>query len=163
MPTDAFLTIAEIAVTLAGFTGIILIFRSNRGSGFEENIRVFNVFVTCFLIIVTALLPGTLNEFNLSDELVWGIPYVLIGLCSIGLSLYTALSSRRGLFKPIFPKITVFFAVFWPVWGFGLLLYGIGIFGAPGAALLLLTHILLLAFAGYLFGSTLIWARSTDT
>lgn len=155
---DTLLAIAEIAITLAGFTGIVLIFRSDEPTE-EETIRILNIFAICIFTVITALLPSALFEFGFETKVVWGIPVILLGFTVIAFPTLTSISYLRGKVTPVFPKFTIAIFVFWPLYGLTIMAYGFGAFGEVTASMLIATQILLLAFAGYLFVGALLWVR----
>jgi len=74
-PEDALPTIAEIAVTLAGFTGILLAIQSNASNRIAgQSDRFLAVLMVPANVLLCALLPFGLAGFSASPRVVWGIP-----------------------------------------------------------------------------------------
>jgi len=102
-PTDALLTIAEIAITLAGFSAVVSAFtvdgaltRSDRG-GFLW------LFATAFVAALLAFVPIVLSQMGLANHVLWrassGI-MVLAWLLSMGLWFLGRLRDRRDPTAP---------------------------------------------------------------
>lgn len=72
--SDAFLTLAELAVAIAGFSGIILVFveRPERMRA-EDRIRIFQLLSVSITSVPLALIPYALALMGLRDALVWRI------------------------------------------------------------------------------------------
>ena len=156
------MTTAEIAATLAGFTGIITLFQSVRAKS-EQIRRIIVMLLVCFLVIVTALLPTALSSYTLPEHLIWGIPCSLIGLCLLGMGLESSFAWYKGHVTPVFRYFTVTLLAVMIAFSIYLLAVGIGLAGHVSESTLLTAHIALLVFAGYIFTSTLVWSQSDDT
>lgn len=74
-------TIAEVAITLAGFSGVVVVFRL-RGvdSWSPTELRIFWLLIAdSFLTCLFALLPLPLALANWSEEALWGLCNALLG------------------------------------------------------------------------------------
>lgn len=78
-PSDALPTIAEIAITLTGFTGVVAVFRpGSAGSWSEEELqRIRAVLYICTLVPVCALIPFGLADLQSFEAVTWGVPLLL--------------------------------------------------------------------------------------
>ena len=129
---DALSGIAEVAVTLAGFSGLFAAFRRGRGDQFTDTERHALLFMltTSLGAAVLSLAPLPLFLFGIPESVVW-----LIGCFSLGLFLIviSAWATRRG-------RLSRFPRLFWTIvplaWGFTMLQFlGVaGLFGLPRAA-----------------------------
>ncbi len=160
-PTDAFTTLAEIAATLAGFTGIIVVLRPNTASE-EQTTRVLHVLIICFMIIIGALLPFALSAFGLSDGNVWRYSCCLLGATLLAFNLWGIVSFKKGLLTPTFPKIMFGNMLLAAIVSFCLIASAIGVFIEASPAILLAALIYLLIFASHAFTASLIWVFRND-
>ncbi len=160
-PADALTTIAEIAVTLAGFTGIIIVLRQNASTD-EQVVRVLNILIICFMIIFGALTPFALSAFQLPDHIVWGAPCVLVGSFLLAFDLWGIHSYRKGSLDPSFPKIMFANMIVAGLLAIALLAAGLGIWINASPALLLAALIYLIVFAGHAFTASLVWVFKSE-
>ena len=76
-PEDALTPAAEIAIALAGFTGVIVVFRRavpSSGRAAEERLRIQMLLVLCFNLVVCALLPFAISGYSDAPRVIWGVP-----------------------------------------------------------------------------------------
>ena len=99
-PDGSLTTIAEIAITLAGFTGLIAVFRSAKAWTSQELSRLGTIIAACFVCLVAALLPFGLAQFSGSGVVVWGIPLTLFGLLHLAIIIYLVAAARAQRFRP---------------------------------------------------------------
>ncbi len=82
-PEDALPTIAEIAVTLAGFTGILFAIQATGASRTPgQSDRILAVLTIPAQVLVCSLLPFALVNLSDSPRVIWGIPlctHALVG------------------------------------------------------------------------------------
>ena len=80
---DELLTIAEIAVGLAGFSGVVAAFIQRGSLSAADRLRFVALFVTAFTALVLAFVPIMLAYGGFQDENLWHLSstvMVLIGL-----------------------------------------------------------------------------------
>jgi len=79
-------TLAQIAITFAGFTALFIILRQASGrTGTKYDVfAVRHYFFLSFLIIAGALLPALLTAFSLSQPLIWRIASVAVAVPLFG-------------------------------------------------------------------------------
>lgn len=65
------LTIAEIAIGIAGFTGVIAVFAERGRLSPADRLRFLGVFVTAFSALVLAFIPLALAHSGLRDQQLW--------------------------------------------------------------------------------------------
>ena len=71
--SDELLTIAELAIGIAGFSGIIAAFLQGGGLHPFDRFRFVNLFITVFAALVLAFLPLLLDGFISPEEKLWRI------------------------------------------------------------------------------------------
>jgi hypothetical protein len=92
-----FLALAQIAVTLAGFSGLVVAVRGAPPTAWHPR-DIWSLswmFGTSLGALFLALLPALLNSFRLGAELVWTIADLLISAFMIIFGVAMALSGRR--------------------------------------------------------------------
>ena len=139
-PIDALPTVAEIAITLGGFIGLIVAFRPVSAAAWsdEESARVVFVLIVCSLILLCALLPFALSGLFPADSVIWGAPLVIFGTGNLFL---IAKMIRRIHTKRInihFPLVSWPILSFWSLLAVALLLSGLGVLWPFSPGLLLL-------------------------
>ncbi len=74
-------TLANVAITLAAFSGVVVVFRvrgAHTWSPIELRVLWFLI-VDCFLVVFLALLPPPLALFNWSPDTLWAVCSALLG------------------------------------------------------------------------------------
>ena len=74
-------TLANVAITLAAFSGVVVVFRvrgSQKWSPTELRVLWFLI-GDCFLVVFLALLPPPLELFDWSPDTLWGFCSALLG------------------------------------------------------------------------------------
>ena len=106
-PEDALPTIAEIAVTLAGFTAVLLAVQSPSSASDApgQADRLFATLVGPAIVLVCALLPFGLAGLSARLAVVWGIPLCVYGLASALLASRTIARIARGSAQLTWPLI----------------------------------------------------------
>jgi len=98
MQNDGFLlAIAQIAVTLAGFSGLVLAIRGAPPTTWHPR-DIWSLswmFGTSLGALFIAVLPLLLGSFRLPDGLVWTVASLVMGLFMIVFGVTMALSGRR--------------------------------------------------------------------
>jgi len=156
-----FLTIAEIAVTLAGFTGLILVLRDRLTD--QDKFRL-SVILQLAMLIVTIALPSAINFYYPNQSVVWSVPLFRYGTLSLLMTGSTvnavrggrlSYSSRSIPYLALIPSavvqgICVLSSFGWPI--------------QPTAGLLSLALIWALLMLGFTFIMTLrfTWKRDGD-
>lgn len=152
-------TMANVGVTLAAFSGIVVAFwavRSNSWPRAEMRVLQFLV-VDSFMVVFLALLPFPLVLFGGSEEFIWSSCSALLGawfLLGFALAVIGERRGRaRGEHKVAIPVVTpMLYAVgiLGPPAGIGLLLSASGLLPG-GQAVFVAGLMLLLAFAAVEF------------
>lgn len=140
LPVDSLPTVAEIAITLAGFIGLIVVFKPVSAASWseEERARVLFVLIVCSLILVCALLPFALSGFTLPEAAVWGVPLVLFGAGNLFLNVTMLLRIRAKRIVIQFPWISWPILSAWILLNLSLLMSGLGLLFPFSSGLLLL-------------------------
>jgi hypothetical protein len=130
---EALSGIAEVAVALAGFSGLFAAFRRGRGEQFVESERQALLFMLTASLgaAVISLAPVPLLLFGISESIVWLIACLSLGIFLASANIW-AIRSGRTLTRV--PKL------FWTLvsfsWGFTVLQFlGVaGLFELPRSA-----------------------------
>ena len=129
---DALSGIAEVAVALAGFSGLFAAFRRGRGEQFTETERQALLFMIAASLgaAVLSLAPLPLLLFGIPESIVWLIGCFSLGLFLIVISAWATRSGRLSRFRRLFWSLMPL------AWGFTVLQFlGVaGLFGLPRAA-----------------------------
>jgi len=129
---EALSGIAEVAVGLAGFSGLFAAFRRGRGEQFGEGERHALLFMLAVSLgaAVLSLTPIPLLLFGIPESIVWLIACLSLGVFLAGISTWATRLRRLARF----PRL------FWPLlsltWGFTILQFlGVAaLFGLPRPA-----------------------------
>lgn len=72
---DILFIFAELAVALAGFSAIIGVLSSRRGSADLQmnSLRLQVMLETCFMVAAAALIPLLLDKFNIGHSILWRV------------------------------------------------------------------------------------------
>jgi hypothetical protein len=90
-------TLAEVAATLAGFSGLVVVFRLRGTEAWTPpELRIFWLLLgDSFLVVIFAFLPIPLALANWSPDAVWGLCNALLGSCFILIDLLVWQGERR--------------------------------------------------------------------
>ncbi len=112
-PEDALPTIAEISITLAGFTAVLFAVQSSfAGTGTPgQSDRILAILTIPAIVLVCALLPFGLAGLSASPAIIWGVP-----LCVY--ALFVGLQVLRTFARIVGGSAQVT----WPLLAYGLLL-----------------------------------------
>jgi hypothetical protein len=152
-PEDALASIAEVAIGLAGFSGLVAAFGQRSGQSWkgDQKARIIYLVVLSFLVITTSLLPSTISGWSSSASLVWGIPMVTSGVLTLtSLFIWIALSRRHG-YKLQFPKTSVSILSVSGTLQLAVLLSGLGVILPYSPALFVLGLLSILVFCANMF------------
>ena len=148
-------TLANVAITLAAFAGVVVAFRVRGAAAWSTTeLRVlWFLIVDCFLVVFFALLPLPLALFKLSGDALWGLCSALLGSWLIVgnlLALWGELRDRaakRWITIPVVTPILYFIQLLALVMGIVLWLSVWDLVASGGQAMYVLGLIVLLAFA----------------
>lgn len=100
---DVLTVLAEIAIALAGFTGIVVAFRLQRPDEFlpHEYVRLRYMLVVACVLLFFSLLPFLPHYFGLSESSVW---IVSSGVMCVGLLLLGFMSHLNTRRDPVLSK-----------------------------------------------------------
>lgn len=97
-------TLAQIAITFAGFTALFMMLRQTFGGTTTK----YDLFVTrnylffSFLVVIGALLPSLLAAFNIAQDLIWRLSSLAVAI-PIGVFVVTYPMRRKSLIGTGFP------------------------------------------------------------
>ncbi len=157
---DYFGTIAEVAITLEGFSGLVVAFKSGTSLSKEDLRRIIYILVLSFSVLVTALLPAGLSGINISPEAAIRYSCILLATITLVLGLNGILSWRSAQISPHFPRATAISLVSAILIALVLFLGATNIVVDANAGLLLIAQLSVLLIAGWIFLSTIIWTRA---
>jgi peptidoglycan/LPS O-acetylase OafA/YrhL len=108
-PQDALLSIAEIAIGLAGFSGLVAAFGQRPGHSWKDDQKTRIVFlvILSFAMIIAAILPFALSGINDSPALIWGLPMVAYSVVALTLLVYWIVLARRRNYSLQFPVMSL--------------------------------------------------------
>ena len=172
MNESSLYTIAEVGVTLAGFSGLAIAFRRHDLSSLSlpEFVALFYLITNCLLVVLFSLLPIPLLLWGLSESTVWSVCNPLMAAWFFG-GIVAAFYFRRR-------QPGEFWRVSAPAWfdniqwsslavaaamGIVLLLSAADVFVARGQAPYVLGLLLLLVFSGIQFAYFVIAGRSSGS
>ena len=89
-------TIAQIGIALAGFSGLVVVLRRDKGPLNEiEKYRMSVLLATAFGAMFLALLPDTLTYLGLTGDGIWRLSSAFLAVFSVLFILIWVWSSRR--------------------------------------------------------------------
>jgi len=152
-PEDALPIIAEIAIGLAGFSGLVAAFGQRPGHAWrgDQKVRIVFLVILSFGMITAALLPFALSGISNAPALVWGIPMVAYGLLALTLLGYWVVLSRRHGFRLQFPLLSIGILVVAGGLQAAMILSGLGLLMPYSPALFLLGLLSVLVFGAAMF------------
>ena len=108
-PQDALLSIAEIAIGLAGFSGLVAAFGQRPGPSWKDDQKTRLVFlvIRSFAMIIAAILPFALSGISDSPALIWGLPMVAYSMVALTLLVYWIVLARRRNYNLQFPVVSL--------------------------------------------------------
>jgi len=151
-PEDLLLTLAEIAVTLVGFSALVALFqgRPDRGLDDAERFRVRILIETGLQGALFAVLPHTLVAFGVSEEMVWRPASGILALAGVFIPIFNLrrAAALKLAFLP-FDRVVVAFGVGVQV-ALVLNFLEIGFSGTPGPYVLAVIWALVVAAYSFL-------------
>jgi hypothetical protein len=150
---------AEVAITLAGFSGLVVAFRSRGAQGWSPTeLRVLWLLLTdSFLVLLFALLPIPMNLAGWHDDVIWGSGSALLGtyfLVTNVLAIRGELRDRalhRLVTVPVITRLIYFLSLAAFPMGIALWLSVGNVLVPRGQAVYVLGLIMLLAFGALEF------------
>jgi hypothetical protein len=166
-------TLAEVAITLAGFSGVVVAFRLRGAHSWSPTeLRVLWLLIgDSFLVLLFSLLPFPLAIANWSNDALWGFCNALLGSWFIVGNLLALFGERRDRLAQQLITVPVITPIFYVVivvafaMGIALWLSALDLLVPRGQAIYVLGLIALLAFAAveFLFFIGLVSRRPDDT
>jgi hypothetical protein len=173
MNETALNTLAEVAITLAGFSGVVVAFRLRGAHSWSPtDLRVLWLLIgDSFLVLFFSLLPFPLAIANWSDAALWGFCNALLGTWFIVGDVLALRGERRDRVAQqliTVPVITpIFYVIVMVALAMGVVLWlsALDLLVPRGQAVYVLGLIALLAFAAveFLFFIGLVSRSSSDT
>jgi hypothetical protein len=156
-------TIAEVAMTLAGFTGLLLAVAPTKHDTRQAFFRVAAIVSACFVLVVGALLPAALLETGFTKQTSFGFSSVFVGIGFICVGMSISIAGRKGIFKSPAPVFSISLRV--PSWALAFFLVIAPIFewGLSMPAMLVLACLWFLTVAGAYFILSILWVIQNQT
>ena len=110
MQPESFLpVIADLAVSVAGFTAVIATLRVGQPAPWErhELIRTIGAVAVCLVTIICAALPFSIAGFNVNPSLNWAIPLLVSGVSNLVILAWFVRQRLSGDFPLIVPWISI--------------------------------------------------------
>ena len=87
MKVDSLYNIAEVSIALAGFSGLVAVFRSERLGSWLPRERFLFWLLLAFTLgaVFFSLLPVALLGLHLSEKAVWGVSSSLLSIYLVGM------------------------------------------------------------------------------
>jgi len=105
-PIEGLMTIAEIAITIAGFSGLIAVFRPKENWSPQERFRLVNILFFCFGIVICSLFPIFSAEYFENKQDVWEVSCLLYALIYGVLVIRIVWITYRGEYVHTNPRIS---------------------------------------------------------
>jgi hypothetical protein len=152
-------TLAEVAVTLAGFSGLVVVFRMRGTEAWTPTeLRIFWLLIgDSFLVVIFALLPIPLALAGWSPDALWGLCNALLGSVFIVVDMLVFQGERRDraagqlVIVPVITPLLYIMSVAGFVMGLALWLSALDLIVGRGQAVYVLGLILMIAFAALEF------------
>ena len=93
---DIFGTLIEVSVTLAGFSGLVFVFRTGRQIDEGTLKRIYAILVQCLVAGIAAAAPYFLIGLTQRSAIVIGVPLAFIGLIILWVLLVAAVTFWQG-------------------------------------------------------------------
>ena len=108
-PEDVLPSIAEIAIGLAGFSGLVAAFAQRPGQPWrgDQKARIVLLVLLSFTMITFSLLPPAISGLSDSPAMVWGVPMVGNAIVVVALLIYWIVLSKRHGFRLQFPRASI--------------------------------------------------------
>lgn len=157
MTNESLYALAQIAITIAGFTGLLSFFRTSGDTDRSELVRILYIFVMCFTIVIGCFLPDIVDALFPASHAGWRVATFFVGLVALGISI-------RGLTLFMLQHLTLSLPIASYAMGILCGLIGLALLGAslgvlPGSmqGFLLVGLLWFLLYSGYVFVTTLVW------
>jgi hypothetical protein len=164
MDLDHYQTLAQVAVTLVGFSGIVAIFsdRLNFAKDSENRMRLIDLLLAGFGTVFLSFLPYLLISLELGPPGLWRLSNLVIA----GWFAFSLLLIRRVAKAPFnslsYPIATVAFAIIGTILIIALVISALGVIESSASALNFFALIFLLSVATMQFCILLIKGLSNS-
>jgi len=150
-------TLAEVAMTLAGFTGLVIALAPTENHSTQALFRVSAIIAGCFILVISALLPAPLLLQGFSERVAFGIAMVLLSVGFMGVGISISIAGRRGIFVSATPRFSLALRV--PSYFFAFFLIAAPIFDLVSsmAALLVFSLLWFASVTGAYFILSIMW------
>ncbi len=152
-PEDALPSIAEIAIGLAGFSGLVAAFGQRPGHSWrgDQKARIVFLVILSFAMIACALLPPAISGLSDSPAWIWGVPMVASSSVALTSLVYWVVLARRHGYRLQFPLISISIISLASALQVAVLLSGLGLIMPFSPALFVLGLLSILVFGANMF------------
>jgi hypothetical protein len=152
-PEDVLPSIAEIAIGLAGFSGLVAAFSQRPGQAWkgDQKARIVFLIILSFGMITSALLPAAMSGVSGSPALVWGVPMVAYSALTLGLLGRWVVLSRRHGYELQFPFVSIPIITAAALLQVAVLLSGLGVIVPYSSTLFVFGLLAVLVFGANMF------------
>ena len=150
-------TIAEVAITLAGFNGLVIALAGDGRDTRQAFFRVSAIVAACFVLVIAALLPTGLVAATVSEKMSFGIASIFLGVGFIAVGICMAIAGSKGIFVSSTPIFSLVLRI--PSFGLAFFLVLAPIFDwvSSMSALLLLSCFWFISLVGAYFILSVLW------
>lgn len=120
-------TLAEVAITLAGFSGLIAAFQSRQEWEQGDKSRLLNILLMCFSVVVCALIPLFAQDMFSNQQTALRISCFIFSLMYLPIIIRFMLGLLRRSWTPALPWVSIPAALFGSVVGVVSLMAGLGL------------------------------------
>jgi len=156
-------TIAEVAITLAGFNGLVIALAAKVRDVPQAFFRASAIIAACFVLVIAALLPSGLAETTISEQMSLVIASVFLGVGFIAVGISITIAGHKGIFVSSTPVFSLLLRI--PSFGlaFFLVLSPIFSWTSSASALLILSCLWFLCVTGAYFVLSILWILHEQT
>lgn len=155
-------SIAEVAITLAGFNGLVIALAEKVRDVPQAFYRASAIIAACFVLVIAALLPSGLVEATISEQLSFEIASVFLGIGFLAVGISITMAGRKGIFVSATPIFSMLIRI--PSFGlaFFLVLSPVFSWTSSASALLVLSCLWFLCSTGANFVLSILWILQTQ-
>ena len=149
-------TLAEVAVTLAGFSGLVIALGTRVTADPQIATRVFALLAFSGLAFLVAVLPSALVEYTADAAVVLGIPLFISGVVVFYIAASSAVLLARRRFEATFRTFTLGTNLLSIIAGVALILSALDVVLPRSSGTLVLGVVWQLVIAGLTFAFTVV-------
>ena len=139
-PASFLPVIADLAVSVAGFTAVIATLRVGQPGPWErhELIRTIGAVAICLVTIICAALPFSISGFDVDPTLQWSVPLLLSGFANLVILAWFLSQRLKGNFPLMVPWVSVPTIIILTMLSLASIVSGLGLFLPFSSGLLII-------------------------